>query len=108
LQRADQIEFAEGKVSRDYFLPIVADAGEMVGPALASAGGNAWPPWHPTAQLGGSPASCVDSRPVLDCPMLLPGRCRSAVRWLLPPQHLFVSCCSGLLFRCWTSLPFRC
>ncbi|KAL4856745.1 Isocitrate lyase [Chlorella vulgaris] len=26
LQRADQIEFAEGKVTRDYFLPIVADA----------------------------------------------------------------------------------
>lgn len=28
LQRADQIEYAEGKVTRDYFLPIVADAGE--------------------------------------------------------------------------------
>ena len=27
LQRADQIEYAEGKVTRDYFLPIVADAG---------------------------------------------------------------------------------
>lgn len=26
LQRADQIEYAEGKVTRDYFLPIVADA----------------------------------------------------------------------------------
>lgn len=29
LQRADQIEYAEGKVTRDYFLPIVADAGEL-------------------------------------------------------------------------------
>lgn len=30
LQRADQIEYAEGKVTKDYFLPIVADAGELV------------------------------------------------------------------------------
>ena len=29
LQRADQIEFAEGGATRDYYLPIVADAGEL-------------------------------------------------------------------------------
>ena len=29
LQRMDQIEYAEGKVTRDYFLPIVADAGAL-------------------------------------------------------------------------------
>jgi hypothetical protein len=33
LRRADQIEYAEGKVTRDYFLPIVADAGEWAQPA---------------------------------------------------------------------------
>jgi len=44
LQRADQIEYAEGKVTRDYFLPIVADAGELVERLVKVKGGLDLPP----------------------------------------------------------------